>query len=728
MFKKLLVLTTLGTLMLAFIPNTLASSKSTIEVEAFDTIAGYATTAEVEDALPYSDIGILITKPNKSELLLEGETDGNGEFRIDIDSYHLKQAGNYEIKGKYLNEDEDYGRTDSFKVYEDSVSLNKSLLEADTVTAEASGYDPVKLTVTLEDKYGNPIKGHTVNIISSRSEDYITPFSITETNDQGKVTFYAYSEEVGISTFTAYDETSNLTLNARAKIAFFSPVKTWDNIGGDNLFTSVLMASESEEVGPVDHFEIEDIDEEVEINKLVNFTVTAYDENDNLVEDYTGEIRFSTSDDNADIPNDYTFMAEDQGSHTFSLSLRFGTTGTQTLSITDSEDRDIEGEISIEVVSAGSGSSTTTDSTSDSSSDELTLLSPQSGTYSLSTIEISGEADYGYYIDIYDNSSLTDTIFTEPDNTFSTELELGSGSHEIYVVAKDADDTEIATSETVSLEIDTDAPTLDYITVTPEGEIEAGDTFTIEIYSEPDLHQVGVILDDKIYELQESIELSGLYEGMLVAPYEEGLHELDVILVDILANEIQYSNQATINVVSTAVEEEIIEEVEEEFVFETNPLDVAGVEVINGDSRVTLTWEASETESEDTYIDHYKIYYGPSADLLYTTAETYDSSTTWYIPNLQNGITYYFAVTAIDSEGNESLGKSIAIEGIPEAPPVEEDLGTLHESADEPSVEETGTPEETPDSGPETAWVILFTIVFAEFYFKIKKNLNQKTV
>lgn len=739
--KKIVTLVALTTLLATLVPNAVAQRMSTVEVEAFDTIAGYTTVVEIEDAVSYTDVEIQVTKPNGSELILEGETDEDGELILDLDGYHLKQAGSYEIKGKYTDNDEEYGMTDSFRVYEDAVSVNKSTLDADTVTAEANGYDAVQLTITLKDRYSNPIQGHEVNIISSRNRDYITPYNTTKTNDQGKVTFYAYSDEVGISTFTAYDTTSDTTLEGRAKVAFFSPSKTLSEIGGDNFFTSVLFADAGES-GTIDHFEIEDIEEEVEINNLVNFTVTAYDASDVIVEDYTGEIRFSSSDDNSDLPSDYTFLAEDQGSHTFSLSLRFGTTGIQTLTVTDSDDRDIEGEIEVEVVTEGSGESTTTTTTTtteDSGDSELTLLSPQSGTYSLNTVEISGEAEYGYYIDIYDNELLLDTIFTEADNTFSEEVELDNGSHEIYVVAKTSGGTEMASSDTVSVTIDTEAPGLDYIEISPEGDLEAGTTFSISVYSEPGLNQVGVLLDDKIYELQESIETSGVYEGILVAPYTDGLHELDVILVDSLANEIQYSSEATINVL--AVEEEVVdEETTEEDTTEEEPIDeepevieeepeatpptqVTGVEAVNGDSRVTLTWEAAEPGTEDIFIDHYKIYYGPDAELLYSTVETYDSSTTWYIPNLQNDTQYFFKVVAVDSEGNESEEGSDVISGTPEVVEETDSFGKLHESADEASIDETGMPEETPESGPEAAWIILLTLVFAELYFRSKKKL-----
>jgi len=747
MYKKIFSIMALVAVVFSYynLPQATATEKSTLEIEAFDTIAGYTTVAAIEDGLTNKGVEIMIIKPNGSEILLEAETDEDGEVKAEIDGYHLKTAGSYEIKAKYTHIEQEYGQTDSFKVYEDGVSLNKSSLSADSVTTEASGYDPVELTVKLKDRYGNPITGHSINIISSRSSDEITAYSSDRTNEKGEAIFYAYSDEVGVSTYTAYDSTSNATLDQRAKVAYFSPVSTLGEIGGNNLFTSVLLAStDTGTSGEMDRFEIEELSSEVEVNELLNFTVTAYDINDEIVEDYTGTVRFSSSDDNADMPEDYTFEAEDQGSHTFSLSLRFTTTGTQTVTVTDTDDRDLEGEIEVAVVASGSGSSQSNPTSSTSTDSDVTITSPTSGTYSSESITISGKTPYGYYVDVYANSSRKTSVFTEADDTYSADIELSNGTYEVYVTARDAEDNQYATSESVSITIDTEAATLDYIEISPEGDLEAGSTFEVYAYSEPNLHQVGILLDDKIYELTESLGTNGTYVGLLVAPDEAGTYALDVILVDSLANEIQYSDAATLTVVSTATEEvttpeePVVEEppveepvVEEPVVEEIKyPSTVTGLEAVNGDTKVTLTWEAAIAGSEDAYIDHYKVYYGYADNLLYSSATTFDSSTTWYVPNLANDTVYYFAVSAVDSKGVESLAKSTATSGTPVAAEVVYtiELGKLHDSADEQvSIEDTGTPDQTPQSGPGTAWVLLFTLAFTQIYFQAKKKIAEKT-
>ena len=80
------------------LPQATATEKSTLEIEAFDTIAGYTTVAAIEDGLTNKGVEIMIIKPNGSEILLEAETDEDGEVKAEIDGYHLKTAGSYEKK------------------------------------------------------------------------------------------------------------------------------------------------------------------------------------------------------------------------------------------------------------------------------------------------------------------------------------------------------------------------------------------------------------------------------------------------------------------------------------------------------------------------------------------------------------------------------------------------------------------------------------------------------
>ncbi|MDD5702919.1 MAG: Ig-like domain-containing protein, partial [Dehalococcoidales bacterium] len=72
------------------------------------------------------------------------------------------------------------------------------------------------------------------------------------------------------------------------------------------------------------------------IGRTHDFTVTAQD-----VTDYTGTVRFTSTDPEAVLPEDYTFSPGDSGSHTFSAV--FNTPGTHSITVTDTSDSSITG-------------------------------------------------------------------------------------------------------------------------------------------------------------------------------------------------------------------------------------------------------------------------------------------------------------------------------------------------------------------------------------------------
>ena len=63
------------------------------------------------------------------------------------------------------------------------------------------------------------------------------------------------------------------------------------------------------------------------------FTVTVTDSYGNIATNYTGTVKFSSSDAQAGLPANYTFQAADNGTHSFSAT--FNTVGTQSLTATD---------------------------------------------------------------------------------------------------------------------------------------------------------------------------------------------------------------------------------------------------------------------------------------------------------------------------------------------------------------------------------------------------------
>jgi hypothetical protein len=92
-----------------------------------------------------------------------------------------------------------------------------------TVTATspvvADGNAVSTITVTLVDRYGNPIAGKTVEVLVSGSQNFIVQPS-APTNDQGTVTATLSSVKAEKKVVTAKNKTDNITLNSSAVVEF----------------------------------------------------------------------------------------------------------------------------------------------------------------------------------------------------------------------------------------------------------------------------------------------------------------------------------------------------------------------------------------------------------------------------------------------------------------------------------------------------------------------------
>lgn len=100
------------------------------------------------------------------------------------------------------------------------------------------------------------------------------------------------------------------------------------------------------------------------------------------------------------------------------------------------------------------------------------------------------------------------------------------------------------------------------------------------------------------------------------------------------------------------------------------PSDVSNLKAQPGDAEVTLTWDAS---TDNVSVTGYKIYRGTRA--VKSEEESYDlpvvpvtgNVKTYTVKNLTNDKTYYFAATAVDAAGNESISFSNEASAKPQA-------------------------------------------------------------
>jgi hypothetical protein len=152
------------------------------------------------------------------------------------------------------------------------------------------------------------------------------------------------------------------------------------------------------------------------------------------------------------------------------------------------------------------------------------------------------------------------------------------------------------------------------------------------------------------------------------------------------------------------------------------PSQVSGVIAYGSDKRVTLVWDAATGEKT---IKFYKIYYGEDVKNLSKNIVTKDASTTWYIPNLENGKEYFFAITAIDADGTESENRSEIVSGIPFMLEIKNALSQsptqpLTQPDLKPAAYSGPFPPSTSQSGPEVLWLIVPSLGLAGLLKKKK--------
>jgi hypothetical protein len=87
----------------------------------------------------------------------------------------------------------------------------------------------------------------------------------------------------------------------------------------------------------------------VRSGKAFSVTVTVLDAYGNVATGYTGTIRFSSSDSSASLPANYAFKASDAGLHTFTNKMTLKKKGTQTLTVTDTQNSELTATINISV-------------------------------------------------------------------------------------------------------------------------------------------------------------------------------------------------------------------------------------------------------------------------------------------------------------------------------------------------------------------------------------------
>lgn len=387
-------------------------------------------------------------------------------------------------------------------------------------------------------------------------------------------------------------------------------------------------------------FKIDNAPASVSIGDRLNFTIKAVDANDVVVPTYKGTVHFSSTDRNAQLPEDYTFVSSDQGQRTFDLATTLRTSGSQKIFADDTVDEAVRGELIINVLrgsfSAGNG--------------DIYITKPNPGTYSSATLDIEGNAPANTKIAFYDNNQQIGEKQSDTGGRFSLKTPLlTDGPHRFYVSANGND------SEPVEVTID--------LTPAKAENVQLGSTIlapggatSITVTSDPDVSQIRATIGDYITDLTQDSQNPTRYTGQLIAPQAAGDYTVNVIVSD------RFGNSAdTVEVGSIKVDAALQNEGTFDFAIPSTVTGVVAKGVLNG---VLLTWQDAQAQSGVAF---YRIYYGTDPNDLKQVITTKTNETNYLVTGLTVGTQYYFKLSAIDMRSNESDNLSAMASATPSA-------------------------------------------------------------
>ncbi|MBI4948047.1 hypothetical protein HY844_00620 [Candidatus Berkelbacteria bacterium] len=184
------------------------------------------------------------------------------------------------------------------------------------ITSPTTAGTARSVTVTAKDAYNNTATGYTGTITFTSSDAQATlPSNYTFVGgDSGTHTF-----------------TNGVTLKTAGTQSVTATDTVTGTITGSQTGIVVNPASATS-------LEITNVSLEVTAGDNLSPIVTLYDDYSNVATSYTGTIDFTSSDAQATLPSNYTFVGGDAGTHTFTNGVILKTAGSITLTVTDTID------------------------------------------------------------------------------------------------------------------------------------------------------------------------------------------------------------------------------------------------------------------------------------------------------------------------------------------------------------------------------------------------------
>ncbi len=685
-----------------------AFSAEALFFQVDDTVAADNAAFRVSGLQSNETVGFWLDRPEGEGLTFSAKADEFGVINEEVYGLHLKKSGKYTLSltRPLLPYDPE---SVSFTVKPGAPSAYRSELVAHIKSLPANGEAEGPFKVVVRDAYGNPVSDQSVKVFSSRKEDWIVASGRTDSEGiiRGKVT----SQTPGVSVLSAL--VGEVTIFERTELIFHLPANQLGNVGQSDNIGQFLKAQLFQEEGfdEVAYFTLEEIENEVITDRNYTVKIVAKDADGNIVKNYKGKIRFSSSDSEAQLPADYEFEDEDQGEHTFALAVTFGTPGQHTLSVADFNNSVIRGQKTLEVFDEDQFGPEGEDG-------PLTIITPLEGTYSSPRMTITGKGPSGSTIKLSDGPTLLieDLIIdTNGDFVYQTPA-LADGLHKFFASTLD----ESQFSNEVTIRIDQTPPRVLAVEVDPPEGVDPGSIFQVKVSSNEPLSSARCVFNEIAQVLTQSGEI---FVGNYQAPQSCGEYPVGCTVADVLGNELQEDNAAVVKVCKEGQEEadkdtdqDGLSDISEGYELDddgdcvpnwlesivadsdgdgivdqkdpdndtdnggidntrecrelgTDPLNpdddqqggirptaVPNLSAEPGDKRVTLFWSPAKDDKE---VVAYSISYGLSSDALTLTNKTPDARTQWYIDGLEPATKYFFQIRAIDDGGAQGVPSNV---------------------------------------------------------------------
>ena len=639
--KKYKTLLASCTLLLSLLP---ASAWSAGALAAEDTVAGIGTSITLGGFAPNTSVHLTLLPPLGAEVPLSGKTDDNGDAAIRINGSEVAVAGSYTV---LTDSGESSASKTTFTVSPDALDPDRSSIETDRTVVFPDGEDTIRVTVILRDRYLNPLEGRPVELIASRTDDRISADS-AETDADGQMSFRVSTGKAGSISLRAMDLLSGKLLSDQATISAgddrgqggYGMAGTWTDswngtaanmtmpVGeyrGRTLYGQVTPV-DLQSAGTIDHFRIQlesqasDGTGPVTVPRKQDLSIRIFAEDaaGRVVEDYTGSVRFSSTDAKAVLPfGTRQFTFNDLGVKSFVLGVRFETPGQQSIVVEDSTGK-AKGELTVNV-----------QGTSEPTNYDITISSPAEGsTVNTPTVVMKGRAP-----------ALINLLVTGGREIVRGETD-SSGNYQIIVnlltsltgaTLRVEEAAGKYFSKDLNLVIDVIPPKITSIEYDPIQPTE-GQIVKVRVKTEAQVPSASVTIGSDQSRLQENPATPGLYEGNFTAP-EADTYQPAITILDRSGNKAELLSNLVIKARTPSKVTNVIAEAK-----------------ANG---VTLKWDALPAGEADAY----RVYVGEDPENFAYSLDTKQLSSSATVAGLKSATTYYFAVTALKA-GTESAEKS----------------------------------------------------------------------